>query len=81
MSLASEIGWHRIAISCAPERALIRPTLSGPSLSARDAAALLSADTAGAAAAWQVGLGRIVVLYRRSSTAYNIHEHIRYLCF
>ena len=26
-------------------------------------------------------LGHIVALYYRSSTLYQIHEHIRYLCF
>ena len=29
----------------------------------------------------QVGLGRIVALYYRSSTSYQIHQHIRCLCF
>jgi hypothetical protein len=28
-----------------------------------------------------VGLGRIVALCYRSSTSYQIHSHIRYLCF
>jgi hypothetical protein len=29
----------------------------------------------------QVGLGRIVALHHRSSTSYQIHEHIRFLYF
>ena len=41
---------------------------------------LLASGFAGQAVV-SVGLGRIVALYCRSSTSYQIHEDNRYLCF
>ena len=38
-------------------------------------------DAVAALQAASIGLGRIVALYYRSSTSYQIHQHIRCLCF